>query len=437
MMLTSVTIERHIKSFVKKVSHNADHLKLHRPVAGFVIIGLAALLTGQCERSRFIHALEMANLDAWVVSQNSEISRQIALIDIDDSEYQNKSTFEGHSPLKPDEVKKLIALIARGGAGVIVVDIDTTDWREQDLPSGWLRSAAPDRALPIVIWARTTHPLDGGPLLLSNVAGRDDTTIPTDDQTLCWGIPKVLESGGLLRAYPRYITLGTTSVPSLAAAAAAAFHDPRPHYEKTGSINCNILSRNFEDGPSAAVLRTGNRRFARYHPAELREFMASPAVDKVTPLSGKVVVLGGSFAAARDSYWTAVGPRDGIEILATAIDSELHKPMPLEASVVLFYVIDVLVGLLILLISRLLPKSWSLLFVVLAVPASAFAGSLLAFWSGYFASFMPVLAGVFFHKLFDDWWEARKSGKKLEEYSEETLSERTTLTTTRMTEGRA
>jgi CHASE2 domain-containing sensor protein len=378
----------------------------------------------------------MANLDAWVVTQDSELSREIVLLDIDNDEYQK--TFEGHSPLKPEEVTNLISLIAKAGAGVIIVDIDTTDWTEQNLTSGWLKPAAPDRLLPIVIWARTTQQVDGGPIVLSNVAGRKDTTMPTNDQTLCWGVPKVLESGGLLRAYPRYITLGKTAVPSLAAAAAAAFHDPRPHYEKTGSINCNILSRNFDDGPSAAVLRTGSRRFARYHPAELREFMAPPVVDQATPLSGKVVILGGSFAAARDSYWTARGQRDGIEILATAIDSELNKPMSLEKSAVLFYVIDVLVGLLILLVSQVLPKTWSLLFVVLAVPAAAFAGSLFAFWSGYFASFMPVLAGVFFHKLFDDWWEARKSGEKPDDLtcSEESLSERTTLTTVRITEGR-
>lgn len=451
MMHESVTIKSHVEIFVEKVRDNAKHLKRHRPYAGFVIIGLAALLTGQCERTRFVQALEMANLDAWLVSQHTSLSRDVALIDIDDHDYRDENTFKGSSPLKQEEVKKLIALIAKAGASVIVVDIDTADWKKDDLPRIWLRREITSGQLPIVVWARTTHEVKGGPLLLNGYAGRDVTEpIRADDETVCWGVPKVMESGGFVRAYPRHISLGTTSVPSLAVATATVFDDPHPHDDETGSPNCSFLSRKFEGGVSTAILQTGSRRFTRYHAADLKAFMDGPQGDTgarpgKTPLSGKVVVLGGSFPEARDSYWTPVGNRDGIELLATAIDTERHTPMSLETSRVLFYVIDIVVGLLILLVGRLLPRTGSLLFVVGAIPVAAFLGSLLAFWSSYYASFMPVLVGVFLHKLFDDWWEAFKSREKgmvlrdqLDEliYSEETLSERKTLTT-RITRGPA
>ncbi|HEX7679023.1 MAG TPA: CHASE2 domain-containing protein [Thermoanaerobaculia bacterium] len=448
-MLESVTIKRHIEIFVEKVRINADHLKRHRPYAGVVIIGLAALLTGQCERSRFIQALEMANLDAWVVSHHTDLSRDIVMIDIGDNDY--KETFDRKSPLDRGKVRKLIVLIAKAGASVIAVDLDTADWTPQDLPPDWLREGIrPGHQTPTIIWARTTHEAEGGHLLLNRFAGRDDTTpIQAADETVCWGVPEVLESGGFVRAYHRNISLGATTVPSLAAAAAAAFREPRPHYETTGSVNCSILSHRFDDRASPAILRTGGRRFPRYHPPELELMGTSPSdagTPVVTPLSDKIVILGGSFAEARDSYWTAAGKRDGIEVLATAIDSEMHKPMPLEASGLLFYIVDIVFGLIILLTGRLLPYSGSLLVVVGAIPVAAVVGSFLAFssWS-YFASFMPVLLGVFLHKLFDDWWEALKTREKggvlrdqLDEMvdSEETLSKRKTLTT-RVTRGRA
>ncbi len=435
----------HFEIFVDKVRRNADHLNQHRPYAGFVIIAVAALLTGQCERTRFIHSLEMANLDAWVVSQKSDLSQDIALIDINDDDYQK--TFNRESPLKQDKVKELIVSIAKAGPSVIVVDIDTADWPKEDPPSGWLRRAIPGLPVPIVIWARTTHKVDGGHLLLDRFAGRDDTVpIQAGDETVCWGVPEVLESGGFVRAYHRNISLGATTVPSLAAAAASAFREPRPHLDQTGSVNCSVLSHKFDDRASPAILQTGSRRFPRYHPAELRELVGTPSSDTGTPLSNKIVVLGGSFAEARDSYWTAGGKRDGIEILATAIDTEMRSPMPLEPSRALFYVLDIVFGLLILLVGRLLPRAIGLLFVVVAIPIAAVAGSFLAFssWS-YFASFMPVLLGVFLHKVFDDWWEsyqAREKGNVLRDqldeliYSEETLSQRKTLTT-RITRGPA
>src|SRR5882757_6414810 len=118
----SFTIKEWRRDFVEKVHLNAGHLRRHPPYVGFVIIVLAALLTHSCEKTRMMQSLEMANLDAWVAAQKTVLVKDIILVEIDQDDYDVKTTFDRRSPLNKDEIKKLIGLIANAGASVVVVD---------------------------------------------------------------------------------------------------------------------------------------------------------------------------------------------------------------------------------------------------------------------------------------------------------------------------
>jgi len=64
------------------------------------------------------------------------------------------------------------------------------------------------------------------------------------------------------------------------------------------------------------------------------------------------------------------------------------------------------VGLTLLLVTYWLPRGWALIIALIAIPILALLASLLLFQSlGYFASFIPVLAGVFVHELIEHNYE--------------------------------
>ncbi|MGH9421645.1 MAG: CHASE2 domain-containing protein, partial [Thermoanaerobaculia bacterium] len=386
------------------------------PIVGLVIIVLAALTTGSLEKTRFLQALEMANLDAWIVSQNPSPSKDIVMVDIDQNDYH--SAFASTSPLVAEGVKNLITKIASAGARVIVVDLDTAHWTREDLPPGWLErlphplTADPSR----VIWARTMSEERDGPVLQSRLAGREDKDLDEGKNTICWGVPEILQSGGVVRSYRARIptTIAGTTVPSLATAAAILFASAdhrasRPTRPvRVTAVNCDAVSSQFESVYETLILKAGSLKFDKYHSADVR-------AHEGFPLLGKIVVLGGTFAEARDSYHTPAGTKDGLEILATAIASELDDPKPLEPSGWEFITVDIVLGLLLLLAGRLLPRVIDLLVVILGVPVAAFLGSYALYHSSsYFFSFMPVLLGVFLHKVFDQWREGHRASKKIE-----------------------
>ncbi|HEY2092960.1 MAG TPA: CHASE2 domain-containing protein [Thermoanaerobaculia bacterium] len=402
-----------LEKFAVKIRQNALRLwtTRHFPFDGLVVIALAAIATHSCEQTRFMHALEMANLDAWVASEDPKPSRDIVLVDIDDKDYDQ--SFKQTSPLKADEVKKLVTAVVNAGAALVVVDLDTSAWTAADLPTTWLSRSASSK----VIWARTTAGQGPG-LVLNNVAGWSQR--PDLPSEVCWGVPQVVLSGGIVRAYPPRIPIPQATVPSLAAAATAVFArqtdgEEREYAPASRLVrNCEALSFQFSGEPEAAILRSGRASFPMYHARDARTFATWNEMR--TPLTDKLVVLGGTYAQARDRYLTPAGDRFGIQIVATAIQSELNRPIPLDASTSFFFTVDIVLGLILLALGSILPRFSAMWVVMGGIPAAAFLGSFIVFRSApaHFFSFLPVLLGVFFHKVIEEWRDGVGAGRKHE-----------------------
>ncbi len=60
----------------------------------------------------------------------------------------------------------------------------------------------------------------------------------------------------------------------------------------------------------------------RMYVHQLRQAAKSEAWSTNSPLKGKIVLLGGMYHAARDSYSTPHGPRYGVELIAQALATE-------------------------------------------------------------------------------------------------------------------
>jgi CHASE2 domain-containing sensor protein len=118
------------------------------------------------------------------------------------------------------------------------------------------------------------------------------------------------------------------------------------------------------------------------------------------PLKGKVVLLGGYYRASRDFYVTPVGRMAGVQLMAQAVESELHGGIR-TANHLAAFALDVLAGLIVVLIQhrfRLLP---ALVISLVAIPCLSFIGSFLAFSTlAWWVSFAPVTAGVLVHELY-------------------------------------
>jgi CHASE2 domain-containing sensor protein len=391
-----------------KTRRNFHHFRKHPPLAGFVIILLAASLTSCFEHTGFLHSLTMANFDSYIVSQDPIRSSKVALVVIDEEDY--KDTFKGTSPLDQVQVMSLIRSIAAAGPTAIVVDLDTSHWAPSSTTPKW--SGALKRlpsGTPPIIWARPVSREEGQPEQLSAVGGKRDADLI--DRSLCWGVPEVLATRGVVRSYRPLVRLGNGTVPSLASAAAivsrtAKTQSPVLSGEAVAAPNCKELSVLGKPATKEALLKAGVLTFPTYTSSQLREFQDFPFEDKV-------VVLGGTYPEARDTSGTPLGPRAGIEILATAIDSELDHPMPLHPSGWRFFTIDILLGIFLLMAGHILPKVLGVPFVIVGVPAAAIAGSFIVFQSAsYFFSFMPVLFGIFLHRFFDEWWEGLEMREK-------------------------
>ena len=118
------------------------------------------------------------------------------------------------------------------------------------------------------------------------------------------------------------------------------------------------------------------------------------------PLKGKVVLLGGYYRASRDFYVTPVGRMAGLQLMAQAVESELHGGIR-TANHLAAFALDVLAGLIVVLLQhrfRLLP---ALVISLVAIPCLSFIGSFLAFSTlAWWFSFAPVTAGVLVHELY-------------------------------------
>jgi CHASE2 domain-containing sensor protein len=376
-------------------------------LTGFAVVIVAALLTVRLHETSFLHWADLANLDAWILIHKPEPSREIVVVDITDNDY--RELFDSQSPLAPARLRTLIWAIAASYPKAIGVDLDTSEWKPSQRQ--WL----PDKikidqtgvpgSVPVV-WALGGSPVEG--------RGDGEMRVTFDSVngglgSYCWAVPGVLpDEDGIVRSYMQSVADSKGHRMFGFAAALSAV-------SAKGMAGCLQTPPALPAGePYPRIAFSGGRDAFEHFTASLVLGAAFSDAWKITnPLRGKIVLLGGSYRAARDKYVTPVAYLDGVDILAHSLQSISSPNQVREVGKELFLWIDLALGAVLVTLTYW-KKLWAEILAFLLVPVISLLGSLLIYNSlGYFASVMPVVLGVAVHAVIEHIVEHHKLNREL------------------------
>jgi CHASE2 domain-containing sensor protein len=363
-------LERELERFEGRAKTGSGWFwkKFRRSRAAFVVLAISiAFLQFRGLPEEFSNV----TLDAAAILQTPVQPKHVRLVKIDEHEYQ--TTYKGQSPLDPSELSQLVTAIGRGGPAVIVVDIDTSHpiFKEMKAP----------REVPI-IWTTSAEevgtsgfepekPLGGAPLAPKWRRALD--LIPRDKQ-------------GIIRSYARQFPLRPGGYgPSLEYAASRAYKG-LPESEVDKSDNERLLDFRYKFFPIPAQ--------------EIREKSVQPGWSNGV-IRGAIVVLGGTYKAARDRYPTPNRLMDGAEIVAQGIEAEVENTGIPRANPWLAGMLQMLAGLGLVVLYRVFSLRIALLSSLLLIPALSMAASLLLFHRlALWAALVPVLLAILVTELY-------------------------------------
>jgi len=353
------------------------------------ITGLMFLLEHQgCTRS-----WEMAGLDSFVRFSAPRYSDDILVVEITDDDYEHE--FQSRSPLNADRLGALLTAIHGAHPALMVLDIDTSDESFRKLGelgiTGWSD----------VVWARVpkrpprgAQPENNYQAELEPVAGG----LVTDASHV--GVPVFpVDSDGVVRRYRQQLETSAGTLPSLAWNAAKRYNIKAR--ERSGDILFNFAG----DRYAFPVVQAGEF-LDPTHPQQWSRI-----------LGGKIVMVGGDYAAGRDTYFTARGEMAGVELVAHAAQSDLQGGGIGEGSFLLSAAFDIALGTLLVFLFywfNLKPAFLISLSCLVVLPVAA---SLVTFHSlAYWVSFIPLMLGMLVHQLLD---YVREQGEQLEKLSKD------------------
>jgi hypothetical protein len=326
----------------------------------------------------FFERYEEADADhyARTFPLDNDWSRHITIVEVTDAEYRD-DLFNSRSPLNPEALMKLVAAVQSYRPRVIGLDV-LTDW-----PSPF-EGAVTELPAPLV-WARdgSEDPDAPGSLIWNKVRG-----IASPPPELCFGVPvNQPDLDGTIRHYTDSVRArndrseASTLFPTMAHVLASNFED-RP-------LDC----RTAPETPPKRINFTGKDHNIRaLHAADvIRDSVEGRYFGKY--LTDRIVIIGGTYAAARDRYPSAGGYLNGVEILAHSVESEISGPikdLPLTVSAVVNLTLSVLIFLFLFRVR----SPFDLLLSAIAVVAFTFISAWALYSFGFFSSVSSSLFGV-------------------------------------------
>jgi CHASE2 domain-containing sensor protein len=333
----------------------------------------------------------LAGTDVLLSVTTPQPATHTQLITIDEQEYD---TYLGQC-LEPEKLADVIARVMDYQPKVLVVDIDTSAPRFASLQ-------VPPQGNTRIVWAR--------------VSQEDLVTAPgTGVRSYDWKAGSVL---GNRADQPQYV--GSPLFPQDPDWTVRSFQRMVPIDANAPSLHWVILRAYCDSGSQAACSITQQARNAETANAaaehavavEAREFRVNWDLP-ATPLSdvmgsggsakpqpgalGDVVLLGGKFG---DVHATPFGPKLGIELIGSALETELaREKVPWRVYGASVWIFKIFIALFIVWINCRLMPVWaaSATFLLLAV---TFVASFLGMYYGLFRmEFLPFMIGIWIEQL--------------------------------------
>ena len=238
--------------------------------------------------------LATQSLDLSIEVQQKLPAQSVHLVVIDDADYLD--LFSGSSPLNPSVFSQLLMAIAAAQPRAIIVDIDTSasSFAAMEVPSVPTVWAMDGEELENRKFA-ASRPLGGRSLPRGSVAAL--ALVPQDDREI-------------VRSYRRTYELEGDGV-----------------VESPGYAISRLLT---SAPPLKSMMRTGNERFLDFRYRFIASKASSVLSDSkseawkdISIFKGKVVLIGGTYRAARDRHATPAGLLYGSQIVAQEAESEI------------------------------------------------------------------------------------------------------------------
>jgi CHASE2 domain-containing sensor protein len=376
------------------------------------IILVVAALTSILDRVGALARFEATGLDTLTRMGRADTPSDVVLVGISDEDY--KTLFADTSPLKCDQLQRILNAVAADGPDVIGVDLDTSSAGFDCL------KIAP--VWPPLVWA-TEATWNQERQRFEHLAALHVREIRPVDVTALAEFPE--DNDGVIRRYRRTFSVeGHEAMSSFpwAVVQAACTRDRGSLCAGVASTSDDVLRLNFA-GDRFAFSPVSAAPILKMFEANA-ETAGDTVVGQQGPFTGKIVIVGGNYQAARDRHRTPLGDWPGMNIIAQAVESDLHGGGIHTLTEVEAFVVDVAIGCLLVAIDYwIMRQRWrsrlkiSLLASVIGIPLLGALGSVLIFsTTAFWFNFVPVMMSVIVHELYE---HAREYQHLLEEHATE------------------
>jgi CHASE2 domain-containing sensor protein len=299
----------------------------------------------------FFRSLDRSFLDLFARLHVHEVPSEIYIVEITDEDYEK--LFCSTSPLNPDTVAKLIDTIEKQGPAVVGVDLDTSDEAWRNLPRTGQTHTVPvckerDQNKPEVQDVGAEYSLTKGSIIWAGVPKSTSSlnkagiethvdcplggAIDSPDKIGLVLLPE--DSDGVVREHQREFPPFALSCEDKGPVSLAPFDVALKNKCDKNQV-CNedlarvegfwgsIFERLAEVAPSREqYVDFAGERYS-FRVVQAGQFLrAAISLDPSNnPMKDHIVLLGGSYAAARDEYWTPLGKMPGVELFAHGIQS--------------------------------------------------------------------------------------------------------------------
>jgi CHASE2 domain-containing sensor protein len=411
--------------------------EIFRPHDLLVIFSLAVAMTA-FEYSGLLTGVEGWLEDRYLIFAGSgqpPVSSSVVVLDIDDDAYRD--CFDGRSPMNASSLESLLRQIDQLGAAVIGVDI-LTDPHPGDPKDPNYLEAKQNQAVyrgmakfkTKIVWIAG---VDNGRFHaeVPNVFGwfigePDEMTIkPTDvlgfdpgeleDKKIAWG-PAVYTAEGdrKLRRFPREVRISadpTSDMGVFQNSWARLIGDSFCTGRVPSCTSIDDRSEVFLPIGAEPVLLSVHYFFSCTPHSGPRKFSIQKGKEDLLKLqtSGRIVLLGGTFASSGDFHETPAGRDAGIVINARAVEAEISGSGLEEVKPYKSFGLDLATGLVMLLGFFVLEEIFRQNRVLVTISGSLAAVALLwvavyvSIGKHYVFSFATLILGVLIHQLIDLW----------------------------------
>jgi CHASE2 domain-containing sensor protein len=368
--------------------------------------------------------LQAAIVDTFSRGLTHEVPKDILIVEITDENYEE--FFGQQSPLNPNIVIQLIKSVEQLRPTVIGVDLDTRDgaWAKADLRHL-------EHLMQHIVWAGVPEEAstpeenpsglgDLAPLrLLPVLGGHVDPNWPVGVVRFPTG------PDGFVRAFRCSYPVETKSKPMPAFFHLVAhqgrsdlgspdlgegdgenpylkFSGDRYHFQKVQASEFIELDPGSSTKKDARLNQQRSGTNAQNDPRMNVQMKHIPA-ELASRIANRIVLIGGAYGMARDEYLTPLGKMAGVELLANAVETEMHGGVRALTWRILVPV-DILMGSLIVFIYFQLPGKLgaALLWSLLAIFAAPLLVGLISFYGmTAFLNFAPIMFGMLVHQMYE------------------------------------